>query len=99
MVYSLHIHIFYIILFFPGYLNQFLQLSQYTWLGIISYYIWKTCKDNNYSSSYFKYAIIGYSLPLVMTAISYLAQNLEINEDLKPGISNSRCGLNGNVCI
>ncbi|KAM7355865.1 putative G-protein coupled receptor Mth-like 3 [Cochliomyia hominivorax] len=79
-----------------GYLNEFLQLSQYTWLAIISYDIWKSAIDGLYKSKYKTYALIGYSLPTLMTFMTWLLQQLTIDESLKPGISENRCGLDVN---
>ncbi|XP_065361010.1 G-protein coupled receptor Mth2-like isoform X2 [Calliphora vicina] len=76
-----------------GYLNHYFQLSHYTWLAIICYDIWRTISDVQYKSSYHKYAKYGYPLPILMTLLAFAAQNININEALKPGISEDRCGL------
>ncbi|XP_065361352.1 probable G-protein coupled receptor Mth-like 2 [Calliphora vicina] len=76
-----------------AYLNYYLQLSYYTWLGIICYDIWRSFSDFNYKSSYGYYSKFGYPLPFLMTFLTFCAQNLITNEDLKPGISADRCGL------
>ncbi|KAM7358942.1 putative G-protein coupled receptor Mth-like 11 [Cochliomyia hominivorax] len=76
-----------------GYLNQFLQLSHYTWLGLICYNTWKTIKNGIYYPKFSSYAKIGFSIPLIITAISWCVQHTVIDEEMKPGISESRCGL------
>lgn len=72
-----------------------MQLSQYTWLGIVCFDTWKSMSDLTYKSSYHKYAMYGYHLPLSMTFLTFLAQNSKIDDALKPGINEYRCGIEG----
>ncbi|XP_046809047.1 G-protein coupled receptor Mth2-like isoform X2 [Lucilia cuprina] len=76
-----------------GYLNLFLQLSHFSWLGIISYDIWKSFSDLNYDTTYRRYVKYGFALPFLMILFTYGMQNFDIYEGLKPGISSNRCGL------
>ncbi|XP_065361601.1 probable G-protein coupled receptor Mth-like 11 [Calliphora vicina] len=79
-----------------AYLNHYILLSHYTWLGIMCYNNWiELCKLRNFYL-YSTYAIFGFPLPLLITLLAAVARNLDIHESLKPLISIYRCTLEVN---
>lgn len=74
-----------------------MQLSYYTWLGIICYDTWRSFRDSNYKSAYCTYALYGYQLPFVMTLLAFVVQNSGIDDVWKPGITEYKCGLEGKL--
>lgn len=82
---------------FAGFLLYYMMMAHYTWLGIICYDFWKSCSDTLYYKSYSKYAVFGFSIPLLMTLITVAAQELKVLDDnWKPGITENKCGVDGN---
>ncbi|XP_065361151.1 G-protein coupled receptor Mth2-like [Calliphora vicina] len=79
-----------------GYLNHYMQLSYYTWLGIVCYDTWRSFSDSSYKSAYCTYALYGYQLPFLMTLLAFVMQNSGIDDDWKPGITEYKCGLEVN---
>uniref|UniRef100_A0A1I8NJD8 Methuselah N-terminal domain-containing protein n=1 Tax=Musca domestica TaxID=7370 RepID=A0A1I8NJD8_MUSDO len=78
-----------------GYVNYFCVTSYLIWNCIISYDVWYKCTRvvMKASSRFLRYSILGSVVPLAMTALTYAAQNSEIQESLLPGINAERCSI------
>ncbi|XP_075161131.1 G-protein coupled receptor Mth2-like [Haematobia irritans] len=74
-----------------GFTIYYTTISYLIWTSIISHEIWKVNTKLTPASSFRRYSLIGWMLPLLMTILTALAQFCISNEFFTPGINDEAC--------
>lgn len=84
-------------LFFKGFLVYYTIAGYLTWTCILSYDTWKTLTDiaENQPSFAF-YSLIGWSIPTILSFLTFLCHISPLPEDWKPGMDSNMCAVNSN---
>ncbi|XP_059216839.1 G-protein coupled receptor Mth2-like isoform X3 [Stomoxys calcitrans] len=76
-----------------GFIIYYTMICYLTWTCIISYDLWYSYSNFGATSSFLKYTIVGWMLPLIMTLLTAIAQMTIPDPDFQPGIVAISCTL------
>ncbi|XP_073837648.1 G-protein coupled receptor Mth2-like [Musca autumnalis] len=77
-----------------GYAHTFYNMIYLIWNCILCFEIWSRCTSMRRISSYLlEYILVGSIGPLLMTGLIFAAQNIDMPDEYKPGISELQCSI------